>query len=39
MSFRLTLGGSDLDLFPDFTVEYSIEVYNALNPDEVKSPS
>jgi hypothetical protein len=38
MSFRLTLGGSDLDLFPDFTVEYSIEVYNALNPDEVKSP-
>lgn len=38
MSFRLTLDGSDLDLFPDFTVEYSIEVYNALNPDEVKSP-
>jgi hypothetical protein len=38
MSFRLTLGGADLDLFPDFTVEYSIEVYNALNPDEVKSP-
>lgn len=38
MSFRLTLGGSDLELFPDFSVEYSIEVYNALNPDEVKSP-
>ena len=38
MSFRLTLDGAELDLFPDFTVEYSIEVYSALNPDEVKSP-
>ena len=38
MSFKLTLDGSNVDLFPDFTVEYSIEVYSALNPDEVKSP-
>ena len=38
MSFTLTLDGSNVDLFPDFTVEYSIEVYSALNPDEVKSP-
>jgi hypothetical protein len=38
MSFRLTIGGADLDLFPDFVVDYSIDVYSALNPDEVKSP-
>jgi hypothetical protein len=38
MSFKLTLDGSNVDLFPDFTVEYSVEVYSALSPDEVKSP-
>lgn len=38
MSFKLTLDAANVDLFPDFTVEYSIEVYSALNPDEVKSP-
>ncbi len=38
MSFKLTLDAAPVDLFPDFTVEYSIDVYSVLNPDEVKSP-
>jgi hypothetical protein len=38
MSFKLTLDGANVDLFPDFVVEYGIDVYSALTPDEVKSP-
>lgn len=38
MSFKLTLDGAPIDLFPDFVVDYSIDVYSALEPAEVKSP-